>query len=127
MILDEIFARSKEELDIKKKRVSQNALEKKAERILASKNPPQPEKVLQALRKNADKFNIIAEVKKASPSKGIIRSKFFPTRIAQNYELGGAAAISVLTELHYFLGNLTYLEENRSKCESAAFAKGFYL
>lgn len=77
MILDEIFARSKEELDIKKKRVSQNALEKKAERILASKNPPQPEKVLQALRKNADKFNIIAEVKKASPSKGIIRSKFF--------------------------------------------------
>ena len=80
MILDEIFARSKEELGIKKKRVSQNALEKKAERILASKNPPQPEKVLQALRKNADKFNIIAEVKKASPSKGIIRSKFFPTR-----------------------------------------------
>lgn len=125
MILDEIFARSKEELGIKKKRVSQNALEKKAERILASKNPPQPEKVLQALRKNADKFNIIAEVKKASPSKGIIRSKFFPTRIAQNYELNGAAAISVLTELHYFLGNLTYLEEIAQNAKVPLLRKDF--
>ena len=122
MILDEIFARSKEELGIKKKRVSQNALEKKAERILASKNPPQPEKVLQALRKNADKFNIIAEVKKASPSKGIIRSKFFPTRIAQNYELGGAAAISVLTELHYFL---IYLEEIAQNAKVPLLRKDF--
>ena len=111
MILDEIFARSKAELGFKKERVSQKVLEKKAERILASKKPPKPEFVLQALRKNADKFNSIAEIKKASPSKGIIRSKFLPTRIAYNYQQCGAAAISVLTELHYFLGSLAYLEE----------------
>lgn len=111
MILDEIFARSKEELGIQKQRISQSTLEKRAEQILASKNSPQPEKVLQALRKNAEKFNIIAEIKKASPSKGIIRDEFFPTRIAQNYELSGAAAISVLSEPYYFLGDLTYLEE----------------
>ncbi len=54
-------------------------------------------------------YRIISEVKKASPSKGVIREDFDPLAIAQGYERGGANAISVLTEPHFFQGDLEYL------------------
>jgi indole-3-glycerol phosphate synthase len=58
-------------------------------------------------------YRIISEVKKASPSKGIIREDFDPVEIAQGYERGGANAISILTEPHFFQGSLDYLAEIR--------------
>ena len=59
------------------------------------------------------RINIIAEAKKASPSKGIIRANFDPISIARCYEQNGAGAISVLTEEHFFQGHLDFLKNIR--------------
>jgi indole-3-glycerol phosphate synthase len=67
---------------------------------------------LDALDRN-DPINIIAEIKKASPSKGILCDDFDPVQIAMDYESNGAAAISVLTEEDYFMGSLDHLKQVR--------------
>ncbi|GAB5519283.1 MAG: indole-3-glycerol phosphate synthase TrpC [Rhodothermales bacterium] len=74
-----------------------------------------------------DDLRFIAEVKKASPSKGIIRHDFHPTDIAQRYADGGAAAISVLTEPKYFEGSLDYLDAIRRVVEVPLLRKDFTL
>lgn len=109
MILDEIFAQCKENLKRQKQQISYNNIEQKAVQNAEFK-PRNPQNILHALRKNDHQFNVIAEVKKASPSKGVIREEFLPLHIAQNYAQNGAVAISVLTEKHYFQGDLAYLE-----------------
>ncbi len=101
MILDDIIARTASNLKAQKERVSFSQLERALE--LA----PAPRDVRAALTR--EKINIIAEVKKASPSKGLIRADFDPLAIALEYEDAGAAAISVLTEPDFFMGNLEYL------------------
>ncbi len=70
---------------------------------------------------------LIAEVKKASPSKGVIRADFHPIEIAQIYEAGGASALSVLTEEHYFLGKPAYLKAIRDKVGLPMLQKDFIL
>lgn len=60
---------------------------------------------------HADKLGLIAEVKKASPSKGIIRADFDPVSIAKEYEKAGANCLSVLTEPKYFMGNIDYIRQ----------------
>ncbi len=105
MILDEIIAKTKEDLAIREKDFSMDWLG----RSLAF-NARAPRDVIPYLKSTEeDKYRIITEVKKASPSKGIIREDFDPLAIGQAYERGGASAISVLTEPHYFQGSIDYL------------------
>ncbi len=104
-ILDEIIKKTKDDLE---KRKIEYPLEWLG-RSLAF-NPFVPKDVQGFLRATEDNpYRIIAEVKKASPSKGIIREDFDPILIAQQYTDGGADALSVLTEPHYFQGDKEYL------------------
>ena len=68
---------------------------------------------------------IIAEIKKASPSKGLLRGDLQPATLAQSYQRGGAAAISVLTERQFFLGELSYLTQVRKFCPLPILRKDF--
>ena len=72
---------------------------------------PQPRNFYTALTRPKDTLRVIAEVKKASPSAGLIREDFDPVAIAQAYEANGAAAISCLTDEKYFQGSLDYLTQ----------------
>lgn len=74
---------------------------------------------------NPDQVSIISEVKKASPSKGVIREDFDPLDIALRYEEGGASAISVLTDEPFFQGSLRYLDEISSRVKLPCLRKDF--
>ena len=105
MILDDIIKKTKADLEKREKEFSMEWLGKSL-----AFNARVPRDVFPYLSATeSEPYRIISEVKKASPSKGVIREDFDPLAIAQAYERGGANAISVLTEPHFFMGDLEYL------------------
>jgi indole-3-glycerol phosphate synthase len=119
-ILDSIIAVKHQEIRAAQESVSAEALREQA-RTRDSRD------FVGALRaKHAEgKPAIIAEVKKASPSKGVLREHFEPAEIAKSYEQGGAACLSVLTDAQFFKGSTAYLEEARAACTLPVLRKDF--
>jgi indole-3-glycerol phosphate synthase len=105
MILDRIVSHNRQELERKKRRLPLPVVER-----MATEQPPTID-LASAL--TGDGIKLIAEVKKASPSRGVIRPDFDPVKIAELYADNGAAAISVLTEARYFQGSLDHLTNIR--------------
>ncbi len=109
MILDEIIKKTKDDL---RQKELEYPLDWLGRSLAYNPFPPRDvKKVLQTTQD--DPYKIIAEVKKASPSKGVIREDFDPLLIAKEYEKGRASALSILTEPHFFQGNIEYITQIR--------------
>lgn len=108
-------------LELKKKRVEEAKSKDQRSKIEHQRSPHLLLKALQ----NSDKINIIAEIKRASPSKGIINDKINVGEVAKNYEKGGACAISVLTEEDKFQGSLEDLITARNAVDTPILRKDF--
>jgi indole-3-glycerol phosphate synthase len=119
-ILEKIVATKREEIDRAKRRRPAAAL------LSALSHAPPLRDFLQPLAA-AGPIRLIAEVKKASPSQGIIREDFEPVEIAQIYQQHGASCISVLTDATYFQGHLEYLTDIRGAVEVPVLRKDFLL
>lgn len=120
MILDEIVAKRREQLRRETERCSLKEMKKRAEIQLGSRTPLS---LAKALKK--DRLSCICEVKKASPSKGLIRPDFRPADFAKEYEAAGANAISCLTEEHYFQGSSQFLADIRKAVDIPVLRKDF--
>ena len=120
-ILETITERTKERIRGEKKQIPINEIRKKAEEKASSDTTKFAFE--QALR--AEGLSFICEAKKASPSKGLIAPDFPYVQIAQDYEAGGAAAISCLTEPFWFQGSDRYLEEIVQKVSIPVLRKDF--
>ncbi len=119
MILEELAAAAKQRVAMQKKNISPAAMRRLAEEMGADTGFP----FYEAIRKPGLSF--ICEVKKASPSKGVIAEDFPYLQIAGEYEEAGASALSVLTEPTRFLGQDTYLEEIAGKVRIPILRKDF--
>ena len=120
-ILDRILARKRAELE-----AARSAVPFAQMQLCAAAAPP-PRDFTGALRAKlaAGRPAVIAEIKKASPSKGLLRADFDPAAIARSYEAGGAACLSVLTDRDFFQGAHAHLAEARSACALPVLRKDF--
>jgi indole-3-glycerol phosphate synthase len=120
-ILRKIIARKHEEVAERQQRVSFQALEAQA----AAQSKPRGFADALIRRVDARKPAVIAEIKKASPSKGVIRADFDPVSIARSYEKAGAACLSVLTDVDFFQGADVYLQQARAATQLPVIRKDF--
>jgi indole-3-glycerol phosphate synthase len=120
-ILKKIIERKYQEIAERKAKVTQLQLIEVAEKADA------PRGFLAAIEAkiNTGQAAVIAEIKKASPSKGLLRENFIPADIAKSYEQHGAACISVLTDHDFFQGHEVYLQEARTACSLPVIRKDF--
>ena len=120
-ILDKIVAVKRQEVAAAKNRKSLEFVRADAESRVLTRD------FVGALRAKiaAGKPAVIAEVKKASPSKGVIRADFIPADIAQSYAEHGAACLSVLTDVQFFQGEVDYLKQARASCQLPVLRKDF--
>ncbi|VAW89828.1 Indole-3-glycerol phosphate synthase [hydrothermal vent metagenome] len=122
-ILKKILARKQQEITERSAKVSIEALRVQAEQAST------PRGFLKSIQSKlaAAQPAVIAEIKKASPSKGVIREHFVPAEIARSYEQGGAACLSVLTDADFFQGHEDYLQQARSACDLPVIRKDFII
>ena len=120
-ILERIVAVKREEIATAKARRSEASLREEAEARRDTRG------FADALRRKIDagQAAVIAEVKRASPSKGVLREHFVPAEIAASYERGGAACLSVLTDESFFQGSAAYLQQARAACALPVLRKDF--
>ncbi|MGY1919748.1 indole-3-glycerol phosphate synthase TrpC [Pseudomonas tolaasii] len=120
-VLEKILARKAEEVAERRARVSLAKLEAQAKLADAPRGFANALIAQAKLKQPA----VIAEVKKASPSKGVIREHFVPAEIAASYEKGGATCLSVLTDIDYFQGSDLFLQQARAACKLPVIRKDF--
>lgn len=120
-ILDKIVAVKREEVAVAKSRKSLELVRADAESRVLTRDFEGALRAKIAVGKPA----VIAEVKKASPSKGVLREEFIPADIAQSYAEFGAACLSVLTDVQFFQGSVDYLKQARASCQLPVLRKDF--
>jgi indole-3-glycerol phosphate synthase len=122
-ILNKIIAVKREEIAEAINRKPLAAMRKDAESRVLTRD------FVGALRSKiaAGQAAVIAEIKKASPSKGVLRADFIPADIAQSYAEHGAACLSVLTDKQFFLGQIDYLKQARASCGLPVLRKDFII
>ncbi len=120
-ILDKIVAVKREEVAAALKRKSLDLVRADAESRVLTRD------FVGALRAKLaqGQASVIAEIKKASPSKGVLREDFIPADIAQTYAENGAACLSVLTDVQFFQGAVDYLKQARASCQLPVLRKDF--
>lgn len=120
-ILKKIIARKYEEIIERKQQVSLDEL------LSRTAGMDQPRGFVRAIKSRIESGlpSVIAEIKKASPSKGVIRENFNPAEIARSYSQHGASCLSVLTDKDYFQGHERYLMEARAACSLPVLRKDF--
>lgn len=122
-VLEKILARKAEEVAERRARVSLAELESRAKIADAPRGFAKALIAQAKLKQPA----VIAEIKKASPSKGVIRENFVPADIAASYERGGATCLSVLTDVDFFQGSDLFLQQARAACKLPVIRKDFMI
>ncbi len=122
-ILKKIIERKQQEIRERQASCSVDELKQR----LATASPPRGFVAALQAKIDAGEAAVIAEVKKASPSKGVMREDFHPDQIARSYEAGGAACLSVLTDIDFFQGSDEYLKQAREACKIPVLRKDFII
>jgi indole-3-glycerol phosphate synthase len=124
-VLKKILTRKAEEVRERSARVSIADLKSRIAVQVGSDTDPRGFVDSMARSIAAGRSAVIAEVKKASPSRGLLRDPFVPADIARSYERGGASCLSVLTDVDYFQGSDAYLQQARAACSLPVIRKDF--